>query len=123
MNENKNPYAHQKITSKKLFIESNYVKKEEKVDENGVKAIGIFFSICFVGLAIAGYYFYIYPTFIKKTYTIEEACNNAYECNDNADGTRTCSYFDVNDKKVIVTCDGTTTTSSSSKISKTTINE
>lgn len=123
MNENKNPYAHQKITSKKLYIESNYVKEEKEVDEKGVRALGIFFSICFIGLAIAGYYFYIYPTFFKKSYTIEEACNNAYECTDNADGTRTCSYYDNKDQLVKVTCNGTTTTSTSSKMSKTTVNE
>lgn len=123
MNENNNPYAHQKITSKKLYIESNYVKKEDEVDEKGTKVVGIFLAIIFIGLSIGAYLVYIYPTFFKKSYTIEEACNNAYECVDNDDGTRTCSYFDDKDELVKVICNGTTSITTSSKASKTTINE
>lgn len=121
MNENKNPYAHQKITSKKLFVESNLIKKEE-VDDKGIKAMGIFFSILIVVGVITAYFYWIYPSFIKQTYTIEDACNNPYECEDNADGSRTCSYYDEKDNLVKVTCNGTTTTSST-KASKTTMIE
>ena len=123
MNDNKNPYAHQKITSKKLFIESNYVKPEKENDNSGVKAVGILLSIGLIAGIIAVYLFYIYPTFIKGTYTVEEACNNPYECVDLDDGTRKCSYYDSQDKIVIVKCPGTTTISSSSSQVKTTSND
>ncbi len=123
MNDNKNPYAHQKITSKKLFIESNYVKPEEENDNSGVRAVGILLSIGLIVGIIAAYLFYIYPTFIKRTYTVEEACNNPYECVELDDGTRKCSYYDSQDKIVIVNCPGTTTTSFSSSQVKTTSND
>ncbi len=71
MNENNNPYAHQKITSKKLFIESNYIKPEEDKDDSGVKAVGILLAIGLVVISIAVYLYYCYPTFIKVTYTVE----------------------------------------------------
>ena len=123
MNDNKNPYAHQKITSKKLFIENNLIK-EEQVDDTSIKAMGILFSILLVIGVIVVYFYIIYPSFIKKNYTIEDACNNPYECVDNDDGTRTCSYYDEKDNLVKVNCNGTTTTKiSSTEVSKTTISE
>jgi hypothetical protein len=123
MNENNNPYAHQKITSKKLFLEPNYVKPQEQEDNSGVKAVGILLSIGVIVVGIALYLYYIYPTFIKGTYTVEEACNNPYECVDQEDGSRRCSYYDSQDKLVYVTCQGTTTASSSTSVLKTTAND
>ena len=122
MNENKNPYAHQKITSKKLFIEPNYVKSEEENDNGGIKAVGILLAIGLIVVCVAVYLYYIYPTFIKGTYTIEEACSNPYECVELDDGTRSCSYFDSQDNVVVVNCPGITTTSSTSQV-KTTSND
>ncbi len=126
MNDNSNsnnPYAHQKITSKKLFIESNYVKKDEE-DDNGSSVVGILLCIVIIIGSIVFYVYYIYPTFIKSTYTVEEACANPYECSEvSEDGYRTCSYFDSRDKKVFVRCKGITTTSSSTTREKTTSND
>ena len=126
MNNNSNsnnPYAHQKITSKKLFIESNYVKKDEE-DDNGSSIVGILLCIGIIIGSIVFYVYYIYPTFIKSTYTVEEACANPYECGEvSEDGYRTCSYFDSRDKKVFVRCEGVTTTSSSTTKEKTTSND
>ena len=122
-NSNNNPYAHQKITSKKLFIESNYVKKDEE-DDNGSSIVGILLCIGIIIGSIVFYVYYIYPTFIKSTYTVEEACANPYECSEvSEDGYRTCSYFDSRDKKVFVRCEGVTTTSSSTTREKTTSND
>ncbi|MCR5483455.1 MAG: hypothetical protein K6E99_03545 [Bacilli bacterium] len=123
MNDNKNPYAHQKITSKKLFIEPNYVKPTEEEDNGGVKAIGLLLTIGLIVVCIAIYLYYIYPTFIKGTYTVEEACNNPYECTELEDGSRRCSYYDSQDKMVIVDCPALATTSSSSTQVKTTSND
>ena len=122
MNENNNPYAHQKITSKKLFIEPNYVKPVEDNDNGGVKAIGILLTIGLIVVCIALYLYYIYPTFIKGTYTVEEACNNPYECVELEDGSRRCSYYDSQDKIVYVNCPSITTSSSTSHV-KTTTND
>ena len=122
-NNNNNPYAHQKITSNKLFIESNYVKKDEE-DDKGSSIVGILLCIGIIVGSIVFYLYYIYPTFIKSTYTVEEACKNPYECGEvSEDGFRTCSYFDSRDKKVFVRCEGVTTTSSSTTREKTTSND
>ena len=123
MNDNQNPYAHQKITSKKLFIEPNYVRPEEEKNDDGVKAVGILLAIGFIVVMIALYIYYIYPTFIKGTYTVEEACNNPYECKDLEDGRRSCSYYDSQDKLVRVICPGLSTTTSSTSQVKTTSND
>ena len=121
MNENKD-YKHQKITSKKLVIEQNYVKPQE-ADDRGIKAVGFLLAIAVITGVVVGYMYFIYPTFIKKTYTIEDACANPYECTDLDNGTRRCSYYDSQDKLVFVNCDGTTTSSSSTSQVKTTSND
>ena len=121
MNENKD-YKHQQITSKKLVIEQNYVKPVED-DNKGVKAVGFLLAIAIIVGLVVGYLYFIYPTFIKKTYTVEDACANPYECYDVEDGSRRCSYFDSNDKLVMVKCEGTTTSSTSTSQVKTTSND
>ena len=123
-NNNNNPYAHQKITSKELFIESNYVKKDDEEDDKGSSIVGILLCIGLIVGSIGFYIYYIYPTYIKSSYTIEEACANPYECGEvSEDGFRTCSYFDSHDRKVFVRCKGVTTTSSSTTKEKTTSND
>ena len=121
MNDNKD-YKHQQITSKKLVIEKNYVKPESD-DDRGVKAVGFLLAIGIIVGIVFAYINFIYPNFIKKTYTVEDACANPYECFDNDDGSRSCAYYDSKDKLVVVRCEGTTTTSSSSSAVKTTSND
>ncbi len=98
-----NPYAFQKITSKRLEIVKNAQPVEKKKNKLPKAVFLIFFIITITALVLL-YFEIIYPTYIKKYYNQDNACNITYECKDLGNGTSRCSFFDDRDQLQYTIC-------------------
>ena len=98
-----NPYAFQKITSKRLEIVKNATPVEKKKNKLPKGVVLIFFIITITALVIL-YFEIIYPTYIKKYYDQDNACNITYKCEDLGNGTSRCSFFDERDQLQYTIC-------------------
>lgn len=102
-----NPYAKQKITSKKLEIVENFKPKEKEKESLPVTFKIIVLLVILTGLLIL-FFKIIYPTYFQKTYDDDYACKHPYRCTDNGNGTSTCSFYDNNDKLQTIICNFST---------------
>ena len=102
-----NPYANQKITSKRLEVVQNF-KPKEKEKESLPRAFKLILLVVILTAGVIVFFKIIYPTYLKKTYDEEYACKHPYECHDNGNGTSTCSFYDDNDQLQSIVCNFST---------------
>ena len=109
-----NPYAFQKITSKRLEIVKN-AEPVEKRRNKLPKAVVLIFLIITVTVLVIVYFNIIYPTYIKKYYNQDNACNITYECKDLGNGTSKCSFYDDRDQLQYTICKNKTSEETTKK--------
>ena len=98
-----NPYAKQKITSKRLEVVENFKPVEKEKDKLPTSFKLIVLVVILTGLVIL-FFKIIYPTYLQKTYDEEYACEHPYKCTDNGNGTSTCSFYDNKDNLQTIIC-------------------